>query len=256
MLVAQRAQAGEEAVRRGEIAAFALHRFDQDRRHFARRHAALEQHADVVEHRRALVVAGKQRAVRVRIRHVGDAGQRGREALLLGVLAGGERQRAEGAAVEAAEEPDEARPPGDVARQLQRAFHRLGAGLADEAHRRFAQRRHGGEAFAQPGHLLVPVVAGDVQEFRGGILHRLDHLRVRMAGGAHRDAGHEVEEAVAVHVPHLGAAAVRHHERVVARVRGRDHLGVAGDHRQRLRAGQGGLDVVRVRRGVHRDHPF
>ena len=41
-----------------------------------------------------------------------------------------------------------------------------------------------------------------------------------------------------------GAASVRHHERIVARVRRRDHLGVARDQRARLRAGQFGVDVV------------
>ena len=78
VLVAQRAQAGEEAVGRHDVAAFALDRLDQDRRDFRRRHAALEQHADVVEHRLALVVAGEQRPIRIRVRHVRDAGHRRR----------------------------------------------------------------------------------------------------------------------------------------------------------------------------------
>ena len=59
------------------------------------------------------------------------------------------------------------------------------------------------QALAQARHLLVPVVAGDVQELVGGVLHRLHHLRMRMAGAAHGDAGGEVEEAVAVDVPDL-----------------------------------------------------
>ncbi len=65
---------------------------------------------------------------------------------------------------------------------------------------------------------------------------------------AHGDAGDEVEEAVAVDVPDLGAAAVRHHERIVARVRGRDDRSVAREHGPGLRAGEFGLDV-RVRHG-------
>jgi hypothetical protein len=40
-------------------------------------------------------------------------------------------ERAHGAAVEAAEEADEARPPGDVAGELQGALDALGARLGD-----------------------------------------------------------------------------------------------------------------------------
>ena len=132
-------------VGRHEVTALALQRLDQDRGHLGRRHVALEQHADVVEHRLALVRAREQRPVRIRVRHVRDARHRRREALLLRVLARRERQRAHRAAVEAAEEADEARPAGDVARQLERAFDRLGAGLAEEAHHRLAHRRELGE---------------------------------------------------------------------------------------------------------------
>ena len=122
VLVAELAQAGEKAVGRHEIAAFALDRLDQDRRDFGGRHVALEQHADVIEHRLALVAASQQRAVRVRVGHVRDAGHRRRKAFLLRVLARGERQRAHRAAMEAAEKADEARSSGHVARQLQRAL--------------------------------------------------------------------------------------------------------------------------------------
>ena len=90
---------------------------------------------------------------------------------------------------------------------------------------------------------LVPVVARDVQELRGRLLHRGDDLRMRVAGRADRDAGREIEEPVAIHVPGLGAAAMRHHERIIARVRRRDDPGVALDHRAGLRPGQLGLDV-------------
>ena len=138
--------------------------------------------------------------------------------------------------------------PRDVARQLERALHRLGAALADEAHHRLAHRLDARACARPAAPVLVPVVAGDVQELVGRLLDRLHHLRVRMPGGAHGDAGREVEEAVAVHVPDLGAAAVRHHERIVARIRGRDDVGVARKQRAGLGAGKFGLDVRVVSR--------
>ena len=87
----------------------------------------------------------------------------------------------------------------------------------------------------------------------GGVLHRLHHLRMRVAGAAHRDAGGEVEEAVAVDVPDFGAAAVRHHERIVARIRGRDHLGVARDH-ARAPSGREVRSGCALRRHVEAGH--
>ena len=130
-----------------------------------------------------------------------------------------------------------------VARELQRALDRLRAGLAEEAHARLADRHDRGEALGERGHLLVPVVARDVQELAGRVLHRLHDARVRVAGRADRDAGREIEEAVAVDVPGLRALAVRDHERVVARVGGRGDLRVALDHGAGLRARQVHLDV-------------
>ena len=243
VLVADLPQPLEEPVRRDEIAALALQRLDHDRRDFLRRHVALEQHADVIEDRAALVGAREQRAIGVGIGDVRDARHGRRESRLLRVLAGGQRQRAHRAAVEAAEERDDPLPARDVARELQRALDRFGAGLAEEAHAGLAERHDRGEPFRERGHLLVPVVARDVQELRRRVLHGLDDPRVRVAGRADRDAGGEVEEAVAVHVPGLGAARVRHHERVVARIGGRGDFRVALDHRARLGPGQLGLEV-------------
>ncbi len=178
-----------------------------------------------------------------------DARHRRREAGLLRVLAGGQGQRSHRAAVEAAEEGDDPLPARDVARELQRALDRFGAGLAEEAHAGLAERHDRGQPLRERRHFLVPVVARDVQELRSRILHRLDDTRVRMPGRADRDAGREIEEAVAVHVPGLGAAGVRHHERVVARIGRRGDLAVALDHRARLGSGQLGLNV-RVLHGI------
>ena len=63
------AQALEEAVRGDNVAALALDRLDEDRRHLARRHVALEEDVlDVVEHRLALIGAGEERPIGVRDR--------------------------------------------------------------------------------------------------------------------------------------------------------------------------------------------
>ena len=146
--------------------------------------------------------------------------------------------------MKAAQEADEARAAGDVARELERALDRLRAGLAEEAHRRLAHRRQPRQPFGQGDHPLMPVIAGDVQELAGGLAHGADDLGMSMARGADGDAGGEIKKAVAVDVPDLDAAPMRHHERIVARVGRRDHLGVAGDHGPRLGPGKFGLEVA------------
>src|SRR6185312_13063131 len=99
------------------------------------------------------------------------------------------------------------------------------------------------DTLAEARHALVPVVAGDVQEVVGGILDGLYHLRVRMAGAAHGDAGGEIEEAVAVDVPDLHATAPGHDEGVVTRIGGRADRAVALEERAGLGSGQLGADV-------------
>ena len=115
------------------------------------------------------------------------------------LAAGGERR--ERAPVERAlegHEPDALRMPAHrmiFARHLDRAFHRLGAGIAEE---------HGvGEACrAQPGGetlgLRNAVKVRDVPELLRLLGHRGDKRRVGMAEHIDRDAGGEVEVARAV----------------------------------------------------------
>ena len=55
--------------------------------------------------------------------------------------------------------------------------------------------------------LVVEIGAGHVDQPRGLLLDGIDHARMAMAGGHHRDAGIEIEEAVAVHVFDDGAFA-------------------------------------------------
>ena len=94
---------------------------------------------------------------------------------------------------------------------------------------------------------LVEVGRGDVDEPLRLLLDGRDHLRVGVAGRADRDAGGEVEEAVAVDVGDDQPRAGLRNQRVGAgQGRAGDGL-VAGDDLARLRAGQLGDDVRRAR---------
>jgi hypothetical protein len=67
-----------------------------------------------------------------------------------------------------------------------------------------------------------------VEETVGGILYRRDHLGMPVSGGRHRDPGHEVQIAVAVHIFHHDAAAPRHHQGVLLDVAGGGPLRISG----------------------------
>jgi hypothetical protein len=88
--VAEFAQPGQEPGRRHDVTALALDRLDQDGGDLARRNTPLEQHVDVIEHRTPLVLAGKERPIGVRVRHVRHTRHRGRKAFLLRVFTGSE----------------------------------------------------------------------------------------------------------------------------------------------------------------------
>src|SRR5207244_5435559 len=63
-----------------------------------------------------------------------------------------------------------------------------------------------------------------------------------MAGAAHGNAGGKIQEPIAVNVPDFDTATMRHHERVLARIRGRYHFGIAGQECPRFGSGQFGSD--------------
>ena len=115
-------------------------------------------------------------------------------------------------AVEPAQEADEPAPAGDVPRELDGAFDRFGSALGEEAHDRLAHRIELVDPFAEAHLALVPVVRRDVDELVRGVLDGLDHLRMAVARAAHGDARREIQEAVAIHVPHFRAPAVIHDE--------------------------------------------
>ena len=141
-----------------------------------------------------------------------------------------ERQGAHGAAVEPALEGDDPGPMRVVAGQLDRALDRLGARVGEEDARLLRERRDAGQALHElQVARLVEVGRGDVDEPLRLLLDRRDHLRVRVAGRAHRDARGEVEESVAVDVGDDEARAALGDERVGAgQGRAGDGL-VAGD---------------------------
>src|SRR5205823_13867614 len=63
-----------------------------------------------------------------------------------------------------------------------------------------------------------------------------------MAGAADGNASGKIQKPIAVNVPNFDTATVRHHERVLARIRGRYYFGIAGQECPRFRSGQFGSD--------------
>src|SRR6266566_6688514 len=59
-----------------------------------------------------------------------------------------------------------------------------------------------------------------------------------MAGAADSNARGKIQEPIAIDVPDFDAATVRHHERVLARIRGRYYFGIAGQECPRFRSWQ------------------
>ena len=155
----------------------------------------------------------------------------------------GQRERAHGASVEGAEECDHVLPLGVIAGQLERGFHRFGAGVAVV---NLVRSRHGSD-FRQPlrqrDHaLVVEIRARHVDQFARLLLNRGHHIGMAMSGRGHGDAGGEIEEFVAVHIGDHDAAALLGHQRVGAGVGRRNVFLVARENALGIGAGQGGLD--------------
>ena len=137
VLVADLAQALEEAVLGDDVAALALDRLDDDRRDLVGRGELVEQ--DLVEPAQVLDPA---------VRRVEDARQQRPEAGVVLRLRGGQRDRAVGPAVERAEERDDVRPLRRVAGELDRGLDDLGAGVAEVGPDAADDRRDPGELAA------------------------------------------------------------------------------------------------------------
>src|SRR6266850_2287586 len=59
-----------------------------------------------------------------------------------------------------------------------------------------------------------------------------------MAGAADGNAGGKIQEPIAIDVPDFDTAPMRHHKRVLARIRGRYYFGIAGQECPRFRSWQ------------------
>ena len=213
VLVADAAQFLHEDGRRDHVAALALDRLDENRRHFFRRQRRLEQlvfdEARAAERERfGILRAAFAAAIDIGIANVGHARNAGAEATLLLRLGGGQRERAHGASVERSEECDHVLPLGVIARQLQRDFNRLRAGVAVVD---LVRPRHGSDLrqpLGQRDHaLVVKIRARHVDQFGRLLLNGGDHVGMAVSGRGDGDAGGEIEELVAVHVRDHDAAA-------------------------------------------------
>src|SRR5256884_2025532 len=164
--------------------------------------------------------------------------QERRESCAVDRLARREAQAAVRAAVERPQEGDHRRAPRRDTLQLDRAFDGLGPGVRQEHALLARSRRQLGEPLTQCREALeVEVTAADVEELRRRVLNRSDDCGVAVAGGRDRDAGHEVEVAVPVHVLDHGPLAARDHQRILLGVRGGRPEVLARDDLPRLRSG-------------------
>ncbi len=120
---------------------------------------------------------------------------------LLNGLAGGERERPHGAAMEGAEESQIQFPPGVPAGQFEGCFDGFGAGVAEIDLACAGTRRDAGELLRQHDlGRVIEIRAGHVQESLGLFLDGPHHERMAMSRGADRDSGSEIEKDVAVRI--------------------------------------------------------
>ena len=97
------------------------------------------------------------------------------------------------------------------ARHFERAFHGLGAGVAEE---RALQAAGFGEPLGEWALIGVVVEVGGVQQAAGLLADHLHQARVRVAERVYADAGDEVEVALAGWVKNIAAFAAIQHERI------------------------------------------
>ena len=200
VVVAQRTQFRHEALRHLVEPAFALHGFHDDGSHARRFQIGLEQ----LLQRLQRVFLGH--AVQgVREGQVPDIGHHRPEARLVGLHLAGQRHAHEGAPVKPARKADDAGAARVMAGDLDRVFHRLGAGGGEDRLLFEIARDQAVQPFRKSDIVLVwhDLVAsmGEAVQLR---LYSLDHLGVAVAGVHHRDPSGKVDIAVAVLVPDLG----------------------------------------------------
>ena len=100
-----------------------------------------------------------------------------------------------------AEERDEIRPLGVIARELQCHLDRFGPGVAEEAADVAVDRQDRRERFRQPNPAFgIKVGDRDVQIAPRLLDHDADDIGMRVTRGGDRDARRTVQKAVAVDV--------------------------------------------------------
>ena len=85
-----------------------------------------------------------------------------------------------------------------------------------------------------------------MNQFRGLLLNRADHVGMAMSGRTNCDSGGEIEEHISIHVFDHGAAAALGDEWIIARERGRHEFGVALDDIFCFRPGQSSNEPGRL----------
>ena len=218
--VAQRAQAGEITRGRRQHAAFALYRLHQHRGDIAVRHCHFHRGEVVV---RAIAEAAGQRLeafLVFRLRRRRDGGERAAVERAL--------EREDHAAVRAA-----SLRGGPAARELDRCFIRLGAGIAQV----YALGKTGGfdEFFGELERRFADEDVARVPELARLRSQRLDEFGIGVAERAHRDAGGEIHVLASFAVPHARAESALDHD--AARTIHR-HVVAIGVGEQGLRGGR------------------
>ena len=250
--VADAPQLLHEHRRRNHVSALALDWLHKDCRHFLRRQDGLEQLLfDVARtaqgERLALLRTAHTTAIHVRIAHVRHTRNQRTKAPLLLRLRGRQRYRSHRASVKRAQERDHVLPLGVVARQLERAFHGLGARVAVVNLVRPLHGRDLRQPLRQRHHaLVVEIGARHVDQLARLLLNRGDDFRMAVSGRGHGNSRREVQKLVAIHVFHDHASAAFRHHGIRTRVRRRNIAVVTFKDALGVGPGQGSPDL-RVR---------
>ena len=155
-----------------------------------------------------------------------------------------QRQRPHRPPVKRTEEGDHVLPLGMVARQLERALHRLRSRVAVVN----AMRPRHGRNLRQPRRqfhhaFVIKIGPRHVDQFARLLLNRSHHVRMAMSGRSHGNARGKIKKLVAIHIGHNDAASALGHQRIRPRIRRRNIFLIALKHALGVGPRQGGLDL-------------